>query len=920
MLAHRDTGIDPPTNRYSPMWTCYDWLYRRSCSQGLNCNLAHHDTGLHAGPDRRFSKKHITCGFWQKGSCKFAERDCLYGHCNTGIVANTRKGRNTGPPELFRYDSASQGTGPSTDIPDRVSAGSPMASVLHQRQSNSFRISTSILQEHPQHDYLGDGWDVSGALPTAETQARKRPQSLGIDAHVPASDTADSSPYSPKSTIETAHKPVHGLDTPFSPTSHYSNENEEIEHGLDTPYSATSATSATELIDVGKDTEILKRDHTVRTPVQEVNAEPAIDTSPSSAPMSIESGTSIPDILGAHPQAQAGTDTQEQDTGPPCKRPSKINDPAAIAATGLLTPAVSKENSITTDKTLPTPRKHLARRSTIDPRLLSRSRMASAAAKNVLPIETNSVLDVPKIKKMNKKCERCDKQIFSLATLCNTCSGSSTSAKTSPDRDTSTANASRERSSSVEVLKETQKSKLVPVNPVAGRNSSTESENRTTNVERVKSLKRPHEEILFIKQKKLRVIIPAKKTSNPTGIKSSSEMSSVDREAAYFMEMNEPKARLVEESVSTEGTESIPTRSEVLPSEPKSGKPTKQAEGTRENQPPNVESIPKATDRRQNPHSERGSNGTNIPKHSLPQRQSRSTSPSPATMPRSRRSEKSINEKAHSVLKPGSGDTRISEEPVVSQLTSARCSQCAVWHKKCLHDSSGQLDPARCAQYLEECKQVRKGRIGFEGTYVDRIKAAARLHTGTNPDSDSDGEYNDDSDIDSHDADEESEPDSAISSQDLLGGPRLESQQPRVTRTDQASGNKRTFSRTGMNQESLVLWPTRAPSSLPSLQNFWQPDAHCGLPVRLREAAFKNRELLRSYQTFCNLIGKTVGVSKADIWNADETGILDRACQKHGLFARTAIVLATAEVEEIRLRYDPVEQTQGSASRARRTI
>ena len=90
IFAHRDTGCYAPSG-YSKAkdFTCPGWRDGRCSLPNKECHYAHADTGFDIGIDRKVSLKHITCYYWKyRGGCfKKRESDCLYAHQETGVDA-----------------------------------------------------------------------------------------------------------------------------------------------------------------------------------------------------------------------------------------------------------------------------------------------------------------------------------------------------------------------------------------------------------------------------------------------------------------------------------------------------------------------------------------------------------------------------------------------------------------------------------------------------------------------------------------------------------------------------------------------------------------------------------------------------------------------------------------------------------------
>ena len=777
-FAHHETGTGLPGfgfDRDDEQWTCYRWMNGRNCLYPDRCPFAHTDTGLYVGIDGKYSKKHITCAFWQTGRCKHTEQKCLFAHQDTGISAGRKAvegaARRAGVPHHRRQTSGSITNGILANDPRNGSSITPSSPprlklVAHAGSGSNDQSRVSNINSRGSCDFN----DVQ--ISREERNEKQLPSSgttkptSSFSAPTSNTNIVESSPYSPRSTVDRDSKVIHGVNTPFSPTSSIAKRDQDLIHGVDTPFSPTS-TVITAIQNtphrITGDVNARSRD-TALSPHAPSSRDPTFSPVPALSFSSV-SGTPVPQksVLAQGKEspglATATTDRPRSSHGKPSSLES--SNTSLLARDG---PTIASDSSrdamakLADSKSVPS--KHFAKRSTVDPRMLRRNLVASGSAKSTSPAPPT----VPNITNI-KKCEKCSKKILGSALLCTGCIKQSDMTR-SPAHETpeqgeaGASNGSQKpllpmagsdniHSAVLEFMEANAAKSVLAV----AKKHVTSSMN---GVMRAKSLKRPYEDVLFIQRKRPKVIIPLRKpsTDDSGGAKSSESRSA------------EEGIRLEREKNDMQANAEAPRHERCSLESP--GEPG----GNKENRRPSFSSISTEDQEwslgKKGPNSEVPETIDKTTANSPPQTEDHTTADSqPLTRPTTEADKPQVPEKPPQAA----ASVKKRRSILKLQIKRPRCSNCAMSHKKCLHDSSGKLDPARCAEYLEERKNFPKGQGSFDDMHLARIKGAAKLYRsarGAETSSEEDN-YTNDGDAEHQSSEEPVAPASPSSSEDPLG-------------------------------------------------------------------------------------------------------------------------------------------------------
>lgn len=821
-FAHQDTGLYAGFDgRCSKKHvTCSYWHNGRCKHAAESCLFAHEDTGISA--DGRVSKhvmKAISAASHHRPNSSIVNSSPLV---NTSPRGSYHTLRAALTPSLNSRVPA-----PMVSVPDRCSTtmqqslGDSRTSALDERptveqdaaqmQSANPGLSINLTYDQAlrflgaEDDFVGD--HQLTALFRAKTRDDKRlepqalqamrliakhrksallqnwmdPGSAKSQAIVNNASTLESSPYSPRSTIEDS-KPPHRLETPSSPTSSIARSDQNLVYGIDTSYSPTFTMATTEQSSPqGENIETNSKAAPVSNAIHSESS-PRLSSpfSPVSAITALNAGSGLSSVtetlVAPQPtreQNEASKSVASTTNPTPEPRHDQIDKPLSNGVSDPTLQGTDGNSRSNTDIELQpavgavpakaVTSKHYAKRSTVDPRALRRNMLATAAAKSASPAE-GSVSSITSI----KKCEKCDKRIFASASFCTSCSKAPTSARTScegsPERskshdpgDQGVLRTSGESSNKIHlgianfmeanatrsVLAAAQKHAVSLVSdPISA-----------------KSLKRPHENAVFIQRKRPKVMLPLKKPSFTRRKGLASETSQIQHVSIVNSKLKFSEPPSIDQAVRDN------CRDRVIVTEPTPGA----ASGDTGRQRQNVETPDQPSNNKENrrPSFSFMSQTTEEPNAKASEEEDGSevittirpnynTSHSKESVSVTRTQPEIVAENEDeddddvvSELSSSTNDPlperRIMLKLKVSKTTPATiCCTCRKHHKSCLHDEAGHMDPARCADYLERVKNGSRKHDKYWSSRLPGITAAAKRYTDGGYEGES--EANDDSD------------------------------------------------------------------------------------------------------------------------------------------------------------------------------
>ena len=592
------------------------------------------------------------------------------------------------------------------------------------------------------------------------------PGSAKSQAILDNASTLESSPYSPRSTIEDSKLP-HRPETPFSPTSSIARGNQNLVYGIDTPYSPTFTIATTEQSSpIGNDTETNSRAAPASNSVYSEVGPRLSSLLPSvSATTALNAGSGLSSVTETFFEPEP-THKLEKASKSVASTTNAIPEPIHEQINRSLVNGVSEPTLQGTDEKLRSntdiellpaveaipakaaASKHYAKRSTVDPRTLRRNMLAAAAAKSASPAE-GPVSSITSI----KKCEKCDKRILGSASFCASCSKHSISARASREEslERSRSHDSREQ----EVLKTSGGSSNKIYQGIANFMEANATRSALAAAQQhalgsvsdpisAKSLKRPQDDAVFIQRKRPKVMVPLKKPSFTKREELASDTPQIQHVSIVDSKLKLSEPQSIDQAVrdksrdgvivteSTRGAATRDTRGQrqnvEIPDQPNNNK---------ENRRPSVSSVLQTTGEPDAKASEE-EDGSEV---STMIRPNYNTSHSKESVSVGRFQPEIVaeNEDKHNdVVVPelsSSTNDPLAEQRImlklkVSKTTPAtRSCACKKHHKSCLHDAAGHMDPARCADYLKRVKNGSRKHDSYWASRLPEITTAAKSYT-----------------------------------------------------------------------------------------------------------------------------------------------------------------------------------------------
>ena len=854
MFAHHSTVIDAPSGgRINRNWTCYFWRKPFLCLDGPSCPFSHEDTGLYLTEDRRASTKHITCTFWYRHHCTKPADVCKYAHQDTGIYLNRQRTHNPMRPPLreqyrysLEYDHDPRYTQTAeTDARNTrrdPAYSSRVADNIPREQSQNLKISRPSLAEDTQ----------AGELQRPSTGGQPSSASQAIDS---LSDPG--SPYSPMSAMAEDSKVISAAEVgaSLSPVLSTPRRIADPVHGVETPFSPTTSVSSS-IRDVHPDRrkqiDILDYPGEDDPPLDR----PAYNTSRAALNLSNEPNTT-PSKVAVEPTNPVSALERMIRTSQPSV-PQDLN-PALEADTGNVNEP-KKEATLQA-----TPARHFAKRSTVDPRIRRRMAEASAQEKTAPPSDVSND-KMPTL----KKCEKCEKRIMGSSTLCTSCTSdllprgdaiaklhelaelSAPSLTEKHELDTEIEDIAS--SVAVFMVKKAARSVLA-----VGKNSGATS---TASPDLNNNFKRPNEGSPFISRKRLKVDVPITMKRVPSQLlKTHPALQYRDPKSTKALEeLN----RLDREKTERATAARSPEKSGVL------SENTVEEVGDKENKRPSFSPVSKLGEGHTpdlSPMEVDNTKSVNKSKSLDKTEPTRADEVVDAPVLHSDpvvRAEKRRNsditksdDPATVLSKPRS--MRRSGKNVKQPSVSRHCHQCADSHKKCLHSQNGQLDPAKCYEYLREIQSFPKKQGSF--TYraqLEKIEEAARRYRASSTDQDSDisdlTELPEEALTDPDENEKETAATSPASSEDLLqrfmGKPKPNAGSP-AKNDVRSSGVART-----VEQSTLASMPTPAHTPSPALPRPERPLREATPPAASRKRRSAAPEQNQDHSELLNALRK----------------------------------------------------------------